>query len=199
MSNDGVNQARRRFLTVATAGVGAVGAGFVVTPFVGSWNPSAKAKAAGAPVQINISKLEAGQMIVEEWRGKPVYLVRRTPEMVANLAKMAVMVSDPESAASTQPEYCKNAHRSVREELLVLVGICTHLGCAPKNRFDVAPEDLGKEWLGGFFCPCHGSKFDLAGRVFKGVPAPLNLEVPPYRFVSDDVIVVGEDPEGASA
>lgn len=199
MSNDGVNQARRRFLTVATAGVGAVGAGFVVTPFVGSWNPSAKAKAAGAPVQINISKLEAGQMIVEEWRGKPVYLVRRTPEMVANLAKMTGLVSDPESAASTQPEYCKNAHRSAREELLVLVGICTHLGCAPKNRFDVAPEDLGKEWLGGFFCPCHGSKFDLAGRVFKGVPAPLNLEVPPYRFVSDDVIVVGEDPEGAAA
>lgn len=196
MSNDGVNQARRRFLTVATAGVGAVGAGFVITPFVGSWNPSAKAKAAGAPVQINISKLEPGQMVVEEWRGKPVYLVRRTAEMVASLGKMAAVVSDPESNESVQPDYCKNAHRSVREDLLVLVGICTHLGCAPKNRFDVAPEDLGREWLGGFFCPCHGSKFDLAGRVFKGVPAPLNLEVPPYRFVSDDVIVVGEDPEG---
>ncbi len=198
MSNDGVNHARRRFLTVATTGVGVAGAGFVVTPFVGSWNPSAKAKAAGAPVKINISKVESGQMITEEWRGKPVYVLRRTQAMLAALDKTKETVSDPDSAKSVQPEYCKNPHRSLREEILVLVGLCTHLGCAPKNRFEVAPEDLGKDWVGGFFCPCHGSKFDLAGRVFKGVPAPFNLEVPPYRFESDDIIVIGEDHKGAA-
>jgi ubiquinol-cytochrome c reductase iron-sulfur subunit len=198
MSNDGVNHARRRFLTVATTGVGVAGAGFVATPFVGSWNPSAKAKAAGAPVKVNISKVEPGSMIVAEWRGKPVYIVSRTPDMLGNLSKLTETVADPESAKSVQPEYCKNTHRSLKEGLLVLVGLCTHLGCAPKNRFEVAPEDLGKEWVGGFFCPCHGSKFDLAGRVYKGVPAPLNLEVPPYRFESDDIIVVGEDHKGAA-
>lgn len=196
--NDGVNRVRRRFLTVATTGVGVVGAGLVFTPFVGSWNPSAKAKAAGAPVKINISKLELGQMVTEEWRGKPVYILRRTPEMLAGLEQMRGLVADPDSAGSEQPEYCKNAHRSIKEDLLVLVGLCTHLGCAPKNRFEVAPEDLGKEWLGGFFCPCHGSKFDLAGRVFKDVPAPANLVVPPYRFESEDIIVVGEDQKGAA-
>ena len=196
MSGDGINHVRRRFLTVATTGVGVVGAGFVVTPFVGSWNPSAKAKAAGAPVKVNISKVEAGSMIVAEWRGKPVYIVRRTAEMLAGLSKMNEMVSDPDSSKSDQPVYCKNSHRSIKEDILILVGLCTHLGCAPKNRFEVAPEDLGKEWVGGFFCPCHGSKFDLAGRVFKNVPAPLNLTVPPHRFESDDVVVVGEDPKG---
>ena len=198
MTNDGVNHARRRFLTVATTGVGVAGAGFVVTPFVGSWNPSAKAKAAGAPVKVNISKVESGSMIVAEWRGKPVYILRRTSEMLGGLGKLSEIVADPESAKSVQPEYCRNAHRSLKEDVLVLVGLCTHLGCAPKSRFEVAPEDLGKEWLGGFFCPCHGSKFDLAGRVFKGVPAPFNLEVPPYRFESDDIIIVGEDHKGAA-
>lgn len=198
MSNDGVNHARRRFLTVATTGVGVAGAGFVVTPFVGSWNPSAKAKAAGAPVKINISKVEPGQMITEEWRGKPVYVLRRTQTMLAALDKTKETVSDPDSAKSVQPEYCKNPHRSLKADILVLVGLCTHLGCAPKNRFEVAPEDLGKDWVGGFFCPCHGSKFDLAGRVYKGVPAPFNLEVPPYRFESDDIIVIGEDHKGAA-
>lgn len=198
MSNDGINHMRRRFLTVATTGVGVAGAGFVVTPFVGSWNPSAKAKAAGAPVKINISKVESGQMITEEWRGKPVYIVRRTREMLAGLEQMVDRVADPDSLKSEQPDYCKNRHRSIKEEVLVLVGLCTHLGCAPKNRFEVAPEDLGKEWNGGFFCPCHGSKFDLAGRVFKDVPAPLNLTVPPHRFENDDIIVVGEDQKGAA-
>lgn len=198
MSNDGVNHARRRFLTVATTGVGVVGAGFVATPFVGSWNPSAKAKAAGAPVKVNISKLESGQMVTEEWRGKPVYILRRTPEMLARLEQVKASVSDPESANSVQPDYCKNPHRSIKEEILVLVGLCTHLGCAPKNRFEVAPEDLGMDWVGGFFCPCHGSKFDLAGRVYKDVPAPTNLEVPPHRFESDDIIVIGEDQKGAA-
>ncbi len=198
MSNDGINHARRRFLTVATTGVGVAGAGFVVTPFVGSWNPSAKAKAAGAPVKVNISKVEAGSMIVAEWRGKPVYIVRRSADMLAGLGKLTDTVADPESLKSDQPEYCKNAHRSIKEEILVLVGLCTHLGCAPKNRFEVAPEDLGKEWVGGFFCPCHGSKFDLAGRVYKNVPAPSNLTVPPHRFESDDIIVIGEDQKGAA-
>jgi ubiquinol-cytochrome c reductase iron-sulfur subunit len=198
MSNDGVNHARRRFLTVATTGVGVVGAGFVVTPLVGSWNPSAKAKAAGAPVKANISKLELGQMVTEEWRGKPVYIVRRTTDMLAGLVKMTDIVADPDSAKSEQPENCKNPHRSIREEILVLEGLCTHLGCAPKQRFEVAPEDLGKDWMGGFFCPCHGSKFDLAGRVFKGVPAPTNLKVPPHHFESSDIIVIGEDQKGAA-
>lgn len=198
MTNDGVNHARRRFLTVATTGVGVAGAGFVATPFVGSWNPSAKAKAAGAPVKINISKLESGQMVTEEWQGKPVYVIRRTQDMVASLAKMTERLKDPESLKSEQPAYCKNEHRSIKSEILVLVGLCTHLGCAPKKRFDVAPEDLGKDWVGGFFCPCHGSKFDLAGRVLQSVPAPSNLTVPPYRFDSDSIIVIGEDQKGAA-
>jgi ubiquinol-cytochrome c reductase iron-sulfur subunit len=198
MSNDGINHARRRFLTVATTGVGVAGAGFVVTPLVGSWNPSAKAKAAGAPVKANISKLEPGQMVTEEWRGKPVYIVRRTPDMLAGLDKMVSVVADPDSEKSEQPLYCKNPHRSIKEEILVLEGLCTHLGCAPKQRFEVAPEDLGHDWMGGFFCPCHGSKFDLAGRVFKGVPAPTNLKVPPHRFDSNDIIVIGEDQKGAA-
>jgi ubiquinol-cytochrome c reductase iron-sulfur subunit len=197
MSNDGVNHARRRFLTVATTGVGVVGAGFVVTPFVGSWNPSAKAKAAGAPVKVNISKLESGQMVTEEWQGKPVYIIRRTPDMVAGLAKMTGLLLDPASANSTQPASCQNEHRSIKSEILVLVGLCTHLGCAPKQRFDVAAEDLGADWVGGFFCPCHGSKFDLAGRVYQGVPAPSNLTVPPYHFISDTVILIGENQKGA--
>jgi ubiquinol-cytochrome c reductase iron-sulfur subunit len=198
MSNDGVNLARRRFLTVATTGVGVAGAGFVVTPFVGSWNPSAKAKSAGAPVKANISKIESGQMATFEWQGKPVYVVRRTADMVAGLAKMTDILQDPDSLKSDQPAYCKNEHRSIKDDIFVVVGICTHLGCAPKFRPDVAPEDLGKDWIGGFFCPCHGSKFDLAGRVVKNVPAPLNLAVPAYYFDGDAVIVIGESAKGAA-
>ena len=198
MTNDGVNHARRRFLTVATTGVGVVGAGFVVTPFVGSWNPSAKAKSAGAPVKANIGKIESGQMATFEWQGKPVYVVRRTPDMVSGLVKLTETLQDPDSVKSEQPAYCKNGHRSVKDAIFVVVGICTHLGCAPKYRPDVAPEDLGKDWIGGFFCPCHGSKFDLAGRVLKNVPAPTNLTVPAYHFDSDTVIVIGEDPKGAA-
>ena len=192
MTNDGVNHARRRFLTVVTTGVGVAGAGFVVTPFVGSWNPSAKAKSAGAPVKANISKLESGQMVTFEWQGKPVYVVRRTPDMVSGLVKLTETLQDPDSAKSEQPVYCKNEHRSVKSDIFVVVGICTHLGCAPKYRPDVAPEDLGKDWIGGFFCPCHGSKFDMAGRVYKGVPAPTNLVIPPYKYLNDTTILVGE-------
>lgn len=196
MSNDAVNEGRRRFLTAATSVVGAAGAVGVAVPFVGSWNPSAKAKAAGAPVRANISKLEPGQMIVVEWRGKPVYILRRTEENLSALAGMADRLRDPESVEPQQPEYAKNEGRSIKPEILVLLGLCTHLGCAPMYRPDVGAADLGgDEWEGGFFCPCHGSKFDLAGRVFKGVPAPVNLEVPPYSYETDTVVLVGVDQE----
>jgi len=196
MANGGVNEGRRRFLTAATCVVGAAGAVGVAVPFVASWNPSAKAKAAGAPVKANLGKLEPGQMIVVEWRGKPVYVVRRTEETLANLAKMDDKVRDPESLMPQQPAYAQNATRAIKEEFLVLLGLCTHLGCAPMYRPEVGAADLGgDEWMGGFFCPCHGSKFDLAGRVLKGVPAPINLEVPPHMYDSDTVITIGVDQE----
>jgi ubiquinol-cytochrome c reductase iron-sulfur subunit len=198
MSGDGVNTGRRRFLTAATSVVGAAGAVGAAVPFVGSWNPSAKAKAAGAPVKANLSKIEPGQMIIVEWRGKPVYVVRRTPEILANLEKLADQLRDPDSVEPQQPEYVKGIARSIegKEEFLVLLGLCTHLGCAPMFRPEVGAADLGGDaWLGGFFCPCHGSKFDLAGRVMKGVPAPVNLEVPPHRYESDTVITIGVDQE----
>ncbi|AFV00657.1 ubiquinol-cytochrome c reductase iron-sulfur subunit [Simiduia agarivorans] len=196
MSNDAVNEGRRRFLTAATSVVGAAGAVGVAVPFVGSWNPSAKAKAAGAPVRANISKLEPGQMIVVEWRGKPVYILRRTEENLSALAGMADRLRDPESVEPQQPAYAQNEGRSIKPEILVLLGLCTHLGCAPMYRPDVGAADLGgDEWEGGFFCPCHGSKFDLAGRVYKGVPAPVNLEVPPYSYETDTVVLVGVDQE----
>lgn len=196
MSNDGVNVGRRRVLTVLTSAVGAAGVVGAAVPFVGSWNPSAKAKAAGAPVSINISKLEPGQMVVVEWRGKPVYVFRRTSETLANLEKMESNLRDPDSAKSVQPKYTQNKTRSINGEIAVLLGLCTHLGCAPSYRPEVGAQDLGGEsWLGGFFCACHGSKFDLAGRVLAGVPAPINLEIPPHKYVSDDVILIGEDQE----
>ena len=200
MSNQGVNKGRRQFLTAATSVVGAAGVVGVAVPFVASWNPSAKAKAAGAPVKADISKLEPGQMVVVEWRGKPVYVVRRTQETLDALSTPALVdvLRDPESAESAQPAYVAGAARSIKPEFLVLVGLCTHRGCAPKYRPDVGATDLGgDDWLGGFFCPCHGSKFDLAGRVYKGVPAPLNLEVPPHNFESDRVLVIGVDQETA--
>ncbi len=196
MSNDGVNVGRRRVLTALTSAVGAAGVVGAAVPFVGSWNPSAKAKAAGAPVSVNISKLEPGQMITVEWRGKPVYVFRRTPESLAGLDKMESSLRDPESDKSVQPEYAKNKARSIKGEFAVLLGLCTHLGCAPSYRPEVGAKDLGGEaWQGGFFCACHGSKFDLAGRVLAGVPAPINLEVPSHKYLSDDVILIGEDQE----
>ncbi len=198
MSNQGVNKGRRQFLTAATSVVGAAGVVGVAVPFVASWNPSAKAKAAGAPVKADISKLEPGQMVVVEWRGKPVYVVRRTQEALDSLAKDAAILRDPESKESVQPGYVDPVQRSIKPEYLVLLGLCTHLGCAPKYRPDVGAADLGgDQWLGGFFCPCHGSKFDLAGRVFQGVPAPLNLEVPPHKYEGDKVLVIGVDQETA--
>ncbi len=192
MSTDGVNHSRRRMLIGTTAAVGAVGAVFVATPFVKSWNPSAKAKAAGAPVTADISKLEPGQQMVVEWRGKPVWVVRRSQEALADLKKVAGDLRDPESNESVQPDFAKNEYRSIKPEYAILVGICTHLGCSPTYRPEVAPADLGQSWRGGFFCPCHGSRYDMAGRVYSGVPAPLNLEVPPYKYLSDSVVLIGE-------
>jgi len=197
MNQDGVNKGRRRLLIGATSAVGAVGAVGVATPFVASWNPSAKAKAAGAPVKADISKLEPGQQMIVEWRGKPVWIIRRTEETLKDLEKLNDSVRDPNSEVPQQPEYVTGINRSIKPEILVLVGICTHLGCSPKYRPEIGPADLGEDWLGGFFCPCHGSRFDLSGRVLKGVPAPINLEVPPHSYVSDNVIIVGVDQEGA--
>lgn len=196
MSNDGVNQGRRRVLTALTSAVGAAGVVGAAVPFVGSWNPSAKAKAAGAPVEANISKIEPGQMVTYEWRGKPVYVFRRTPEALASLESVESELRDPNSTKSVQPKYVDEQTRSIKPEIMVLLGLCTHLGCAPAYRPEVGAQDLGGDsWLGGFFCACHGSKFDLAGRVMQGVPAPINLEVPPHKYLSDDVILIGEDQE----
>jgi ubiquinol-cytochrome c reductase iron-sulfur subunit len=201
MSNDGVNQGRRRFLTGATCVVGAAGVAGAAIPFVGSWNPSAKAKAAGAPVKATISKIEPGAMITVEWRGKPVYILRRTEEALASLEKTNSLIRDPNSEVSSQPAYVDPQNRAIKPEFLVMVGLCTHLGCAPMFKPEVGVDPgSGKQnenWVGGFFCPCHGSKFDLAGRVYQGVPAPTNLEVPPYTYESDDVIIIGVDQEGA--
>lgn len=197
MSNDGVNAGRRRFLVAATSVVGAAGAVGAAVPFVGSWFPSAKAKAAGAPVKVNIAKVEPGQQLVAEWRGQPVFIVRRTEEILGNLKKIAGDLSDPESKASVQPAYVDPSNRSIKPEILVLVGLCTHLGCSPTFRPEVAPVDLGPKWVGGYFCPCHGSHYDLAGRVYKSQPAPLNLPVPPHSYESDDIIIVGIDQEKA--
>ncbi len=196
MSNDGVNKGRRRLLIGATSAVGAVGAVAAAVPFVASWNPSAKAKAAGAPVSVDISKLELGQQMIVEWRGKPVWIVRRTPEALANLEKLNDVLADPTSEAPQQPDYVPNTNaRALREEYMVMVGICTHLGCSPTYRPEVAPDDLGADWLGGYFCPCHGSRFDLSGRVYSGVPAPTNLVVPPHSYEDDNILVIGVDQE----
>ncbi len=197
MSNDGMNAGRRRFLVAATSVVGGGGVVGAAVPFVGSWFPSAKAKAAGAPVRVNISKIEAGQQMVAEWRGQPVFIVRRTEQILSALGSMAGRLSDPESKHSVQPVYVDPVTRSIKPEILLLIGICTHLGCSPTFRPEVAPADLGKDWLGGYFCPCHGSRYDLAGRVYKAQPAPVNLPVPPHAYESDNIIVIGVDQETA--
>ena len=193
MSAEGVDLKKRRFLTAATSVVGAVGVGFALVPFIASMQPSAKAKALGAPAEADISKLEPGQILRVKWRGQPVWVVYRTPENLKDLDSLTPELLDPDSTAPQQPPYCKNPYRSRKPQYLVAIGICTHLGCSPTYRPDVAPPDLGASWKGGFFCPCHGSRFDLAGRVFKGVPAPKNLVIPPYRFLSDTLILVGDD------
>lgn len=188
-----VDNSKRRFLTLATGAVGGVAVAGVATPFVASFFPSERAKAAGAPVEIDISKLEPGQKINAEWRGKPVWVVNRTKEMLGNLPKIDGKLTDPKSEGSEQPEYCKNAVRSRKPEIWVALGVCTHLGCSPTFRPELAPADLGADWLGGFYCPCHGSKFDLAGRVYSGVPAPKNLDIPPHKYINDQLLLVGDD------
>jgi len=186
-----VDPKKRRFLIGATSVVGGIGAAAAAVPFLWSWAPSERAKAAGAPIEIDISKLEPGQKINVEWRGKVVWVINRTPEMLKGLPKLDPLLADPGSKYSEQPADCKNEHRSIKPEIFVGVGICTHLGCSPTYRPEVAPADLGAGWLGGFFCPCHQSKFDLAARVYKGVPAPTNLPIPPYKFLSDTRIQIG--------
>ncbi len=188
MSSEGIDKSRRRFLTAATSVVGGAGVVAVAVPFLSSWNPSARAQSAGAPVEANISKLEPGAQIIVKWQGKPVWVVRRDEKALATLDEITPQLRDPDSNESIQPEYCKNHTRSIKPEYLVVVGICTHLGCSPSFR----PE-ITADWLGGFFCPCHGSKFDFAARVHKGVPAPTNLVIPPHKYVSDDVVLIGED------
>jgi len=195
MSSSGTDQSRRRFLTAATTVIGGVGAAFVAVPFVGSWLPSAKTQAVGAPVDVDISKLETGNMLTIMWRGQPILILKRTQDELTELPKLDDLLRDPGSDESTQPDYAKNPDRSIKPELLVVVGVCTHLGCVPAFRPEVGSVE--PSWQGGFFCPCHGSKYDLAGRVYKGVPAPLNLPVPPYRYVNDTVVRVGED-QGAA-
>jgi len=192
-SAEGVDLKKRRMLTAATSVMGAVGAAYVAVPFLASWQPSARAKAAGAPVEADISKLEMGALLRVKWRGKPVWIVRRSEEMLASLATLNDTLRDPDSNESDQPEYCKNEARSIKSEYFIGVGICTHLGCSPTYRPDVAPADLGADWKGGFFCPCHGSRFDLAGRVYAGVPAPTNLVIPPHQYLSDTNLLIGED------
>ena len=187
-----VDTDKRRFLTNATTVVGSIGAIAVTIPFISSLSPSAKARAAGAPVEVDISKLEVGQLLTIEWRGKPVFVFRRSEETLSALANLKTELRDPHSEElGQQPSYCKNDLRSIRQDLMVLVGICTHLGCAPTYRPELAPEDLGPDWQGGFFCPCHGSTFDLAGRVYQSVPAPTNLVVPPHYFINDNIISDG--------
>lgn len=193
-----VNKDRRRFLTAGATVVGGVGAVVASVPFVMSMQPSEKAKTAGGPVEVDISKVEPGQRIIVKWRGKPVWVVRRTQEMIDVLPSLNDKLVDPESGnLEQQPAYVDKVNRAIKSEVLVMVGICTHLGCSPSYRPDVGAEGLGADWQGGFFCPCHGSRFDLAGRVFKGVPAPDNMVIPPYRFLSDTLIVIGEDQEVA--
>lgn len=196
MSEQTIDLKKRRFLTSATSVVGAVGVGFVAWPFLSTWSPSAKAKAAGAPVDVDISKLEHGQLVRVLYRKKPVWVFRRDTRSLSDLGLLDAALADPISQEKQQPVYAQNIHRSIKPEIAVLVGVCTHLGCSPTYRPELGAADLGGDaWKGGFYCPCHGSKFDLAGRVYAGDPAPTNLIVPKYHFVSDSLIRVGVSPD----
>lgn len=198
MANEGVNQGRRRFLTATTAVVGGAGAVTALVPFIKSWEPSERAKNAGAPVLQDISKVEPGQRITVGWRGQPVWIVNRTKPMLDTLAQTDSRLKDPKSEADQQPKFAQNETRSLKPEWLVMIGICTHLGCSPDFVPEIKPEPFDPEWKGGFFCPCHKSRYDIAGRVFQGVPAPLNMVIPPYKFVDDTHILIGVNPEGAA-
>jgi ubiquinol-cytochrome c reductase iron-sulfur subunit len=199
MAGDGVigdsevDKSRRVFLTAATAVTGALGVGLAAVPFISSWMPSERARALGLPTELDLSKIEPGQMVVPVWRKQPIYVVRRTPAMLASLTGHDDRLKDKDSKESDQPSYAKNLVRARKPEFLVLIGICTHLGCLPKARFEAGFPELGADWPGGFFCPCHGSRFDLSGRVFDGSPASVNLRVPPYAYVNDQTLVIGLD------
>jgi len=198
MSTEGKMDCGRRRLIIATAAVGGAGAVTALVPFLSSMLPSERAKAAGAPVEVDVSNLAPGQMITVEWRGKPVWIFNRNQEMLDSLSKLDEVVADPKSDVKQQPEYCKNATRSIKPNMLVAVGICTHLGCSPSSKFKKGSEEgMAADWPGGFLCPCHGSTFDFAGRVYKSKPAPTNLEVPPHTYLSDTRILIGEDKKGA--
>ena len=200
MADKELDQGKRRFLVAATSIAGGVATGAVAVPFVASMLPSERAKAAGAPVEADISNLAAGEMMRVEWRGKPVWVVRRTTDMLETVKQSDAKVADPKSERKPEeltPPYARNEYRSIKPEYLIVVGICTHLGCSPVDKFKVQPEPFEADWKGGFYCPCHGSLFDLAGRVYKNKPAPDNLEVPPHKFLSDSKIVIGEDTNGA--
>jgi len=197
MSED-TGLSRRRFLAIATSVTAAVGAGFVMVPFISSWQPSARARALGAPIEVDISKLEDGALMKVIWRGKPVSILRRSANMLERMESSNAELRDRDSEVDQQPGYARNEFRAIKPEVLVIVSSCTHLGCVPTSRFEVAPADLGPDWVGGFFCPCHGSKFDFSGRVYAGVPAPTNLVVPPYRYVDENTLIIGEDMEIAA-
>lgn len=195
MTAESVDLNRRHFLTVATSVTGAIGVGLAAVPFVSSMRPSARAEALGAAVEVDVSKIEPGAMIRVIWRGKAVFIVNRTDEMLAQLPVVRDRLDDPDSIEPQQPDYAQNEYRSIRDEILILVGVCTHLGCAPSFHPEVGDPEISRDpdWRGGMFCPCHGSMFDMAGRVYKGVPAPLNLPVPPHRYLTDSIVVIGDD------
>lgn len=196
MSDSPVDKTRRNIL-VATATAGGIAAVGTAVPFVASMTPSERAKALGAPVEADVSALKPGEMAILEWRGKPVWVLKRTPEMLEGIKKSEDRVVDPDSDVPVQPDYAKNEYRSIKPDIAVIVGVCSHLGCSPQMKGLEARGEMGSEWNGGFYCPCHGSKFDFAGRVYKGVPAPVNLTVPPYTFLSDNKILIGDDKKGA--
>jgi len=196
MSADGVNKERRRFLIATTSALGAVGVGFAAVPFIESWKPSARAQAVGAPVEVNVSKLEPGQLLKVVWRGQTIGVLRRTPDMLAELPQVDPDLRDPQSAEAEQPKYIEGEGRAIKPEFLVVNMHCTHLGCIPQLIPQVGPQPFDENWKGGFYCPCHKSRFDLAGRVFKGVPAPSNLRVPPYTYLDEHTLVIGVNPGG---
>ena len=198
MQDGGIDKRRRHFLTAAATVVGGAGILATAVPFVSTLSPSAKTKAIGGPIEVDISGIKPGEKMTVKWRGKPVWILRRSEASVADLSGMTEILRDPDSEVDQQPEYAKNGYRSVKPEYLVVVGLCTHLGCSPKYRTKNDDDGLGGDWKGGFFCPCHGSKFDLAGRVYKGVPAPANLVVPKYQFISETKILIGDDSDSNS-
>jgi ubiquinol-cytochrome c reductase iron-sulfur subunit len=198
MPTDGVNKGRRRFLVATTAVVGGVGAGFAAVPFIQSWQPSAKAQSMGAPVQVDITKLEPGQLLKVQWRGQTIGVLRRTPESLGLLPEVTPDLRDPQSLESEQPSFAQNETRALKDEYLVVNMHCTHLGCVPQMVPQVGPQSFQENWKGGFFCPCHKSKFDMAGRVYKGVPAPTNLKIPPYSFIDNRTLLIGVSQEGVA-